>query len=159
MIFLALGTQKFQFNRILKSIDNQIANGLINDNVVAQIGHSTYLPKNYKYYRFIDSNDFDKYLRGCSILITHGGVGTILQAKRRDKPVIVVPRLVKFSEHVDNHQLEIAREFSNKNYVYYCENCDELNLAIKKVKKTNLKKYCFNNKKFVNSFFKILEYM
>ena len=52
MIFVALGTQKFNFNRLLKKIDLLISRGEISEQVIAQIGYSTYKPKNYKFYTF-----------------------------------------------------------------------------------------------------------
>lgn len=108
MIFLTLGTQKFQFNRLLKEIDLLIQDGTITDKVVAQVGFSTYKPRNYVYFKFLDRATYHKYIEQSNIVITHAGVGSILEAKKNEKPVIVVPRLKKYKEHVDNHQCEIA---------------------------------------------------
>ena len=53
MIFITLGSQKFQFNRLLKAVDKLVANGTITDNVVAQIGYSDYKPQNFGYENFL----------------------------------------------------------------------------------------------------------
>lgn len=63
MIFISLGTQKFQLNRLLKKIDVLISEGRINDSVFAQIGYSDYLPINYGYKRFINNNSFNDYIK------------------------------------------------------------------------------------------------
>lgn len=130
MIFVAVGTQKFQLNRLLKEIDNLIEKGVIKEDVFAQIGESDYFPQRYDYEKFINKEQFEEKISGCDILITHGGVGTIVAGLRNNKKVIVFPRLKKYEEHVDDHQMEIAEAFSQKNYVIKCEEAQELEDAI-----------------------------
>ena len=117
MIFVVLGTQKFQLNRLLKEVDDLIENGGITQEVIAQIGNSDYEPKHYKYYRFIDKKQFDEFIERATVVITHSGVGSIISALRAKKPVVIYPRLQKYHEHVDDHQLDIAKAFEKKNYV------------------------------------------
>ena len=45
MIFVTLGSQKFQFNRLLKAVDELDTD----DEIFAQIGYSNYKPQNYAY--------------------------------------------------------------------------------------------------------------
>ena len=149
MIFVALGTQKFQFNRLLKALDLMVQERKIRDEVVAQIGHSTYVPKSFKTTNFLNVNEYNKNIRTCSILITHAGVGTILEGEKLKKPVIVVPRLSKYEEHVDDHQTEIAEDFARKKLVVICRNLEELPLLIKKAKNSQLVDYVSNNRKFI----------
>ena len=59
MIFVTLGTQKFQLNRLLKQLDRYIEQGKITDKVIAQIGYSDYLPKRYEYVEFLNKSEFD----------------------------------------------------------------------------------------------------
>ena len=117
MIFVAVGTQKFQFNRLLEAIDNLIENKVITEEVYAQIGHSDYVPQNYKYTDFLSKDKFESYINRCNLLITHSGVGTIISGIKCEKPVIVIPRLAKYGEHVDDHQVQIANSFEEKNYI------------------------------------------
>lgn len=126
MIFLVLGTQKFQLNRLLIQVDELISNGLITQEVVAQIGNSDYKPLNFRYFRFLDKERFDDYISRASIIVSHSGVGTIITALKAGKPVVVFPRLKKYGEHVDNHQLNIAKAFEKKNYVLCCYEHDSL---------------------------------
>lgn len=133
MIFVAVGTQKFPFNRLLKNIDDLIKNGDITEEVFAQIGNSDYVPQNYTYEKFISKEEFDRKVSESNLVITHSGVGTIISALSRHKPIIVCPRLSKYGEHVDNHQLEIARYFSKMKYILMCNEgeslLDAINLA------------------------------
>lgn len=131
MIFVVLGTQKFQCNRLLKEIDRLVENGSITEKVFAQKGNSDYVPQHYEYTDFLVKEEFETYVEESSLLITHSGVGTILSAVKNKKPVIVYPRLKKYKEHVDNHQLEIATDFSKKGLVLMCGEQDDLGQKIK----------------------------
>jgi len=130
MIFLIIGTQKFQFNRLLKQVDGLVKNGLIDAPVIAQTGNSDYTPRHYSYSRFYDKNEFEKYVEEAEMIITHSGVGAIMTAVKRKKKIVVVPRLRKYGEHVDDHQREIARAFEKKGYVVRCEENDALDEII-----------------------------
>lgn len=132
MIFVVLGTQKFQFNRLLKKLDELSNDGKV-ERIFAQIGQSDYQPKNYEYERFLDKDVFEKKMEECSMLITHSGVGTIISGMNHSKPVLVVPRLQKYGEHIDDHQLQIAKAFSKKNYVSMCVDIDKLYEVIQQV--------------------------
>lgn len=132
MIFIVLGTQKFQLNRLLKEVDQLIAEGVITEEVLAQIGNSDYVPKHYKYFRFINKQEFDDYIKRASLVLTHGGVGSIISALKTGKPVVVYPRLRKYQEHVDDHQLDIARAFEKRKYVLCCYEDDALAQVIKR---------------------------
>lgn len=141
MIFIAVGTQKFQFNRLLMLLDDWIETSGYKGEVYAQIGNSDYLPKHYNYSRFLEKAEFQNYIRRCDFMITHSGVATIIAGLNMNKPVIVVPRLKKYGEHVDDHQLQIAKNFSEQNYVLmYTENTDFVSL-IKEIKDHKFSKY------------------
>lgn len=126
MIFVCLGTQKFQFNRLLKWIDQLIDEKVITETVFAQIGFSDYIPKNYDYIDFLCHDEFVKRIEECDLFITHGGVGSIQEGRQFDKKIIVVPRKAEFNEHIDNHQLEIAKKYDEMNLILKCEEYEEL---------------------------------
>lgn len=101
-IFITLGSQKFQFNRLLKAVDELCEKGTVDaEDVFAQIGYSDYLPKNFSYKKFLDRDEFSNEMEKANIVITHGGTGAIIGAVKRGKKVIAVPRLAKYGEHVD----------------------------------------------------------
>lgn len=150
MIFIVLGTQKFQLNRLLKLIDQYIDEKIINEEVVAQIGNSTYEPKNYKFERFMDKDTFDKHIAESDIMITHSGVGTIISGLNASKPIIVFPRLKNYGEHVDDHQLDIANAFAKKNYVLACFEDDNLCDLIEKARTQVFEKYVSQRKEIVS---------
>lgn len=151
MIFLAVGTQKFQFNRLLSIVDSLIASGDINEEVFAQTGHSDYIPQNYGFKDFLSKDEFETYVKKCDLLIAHSGVATIITGLKFDRPVIVVPRLAKFGEHVDDHQLEIAKSFAAKNFILMCEDSDNLNSLIDEARVHVFDKYISRREKMIDT--------
>lgn len=141
MIFVAVGTQKFPMNRLLRQIDALIASGEIQEEVFAQTGHSDYRPVHYSGQAFLTKEEFDETVEKCDLLITHSGVGTIIAGVTRRKAVIVYPRLAKFGEHVDDHQLEIAQSFSEQNLVLLCTEGESLSEKIAEARNTDFAVY------------------
>lgn len=133
MILVTLGTQKQSFARLLKLVDNCIEKGIIKDRVVVQAGHTKYDSKNMEIFDFVSITELDKLVSECNLLITHGGVGSIMGALRKNKKVIAIARLSKYKEHVNDHQLQIVSEFSKKNYILSA-NEENFESTIKKVK-------------------------
>ena len=151
MIFITLGSQKFQFNRLLKAVDEQIAEGKIKDEVFAQIGVSDYKPQNFKYKDFLNRAEFSDLQKKAEIEITHGGTGAIIGAVKEGKMVIAVPRLKKYGEHVDDHQIQIIEQFKNQNLICGCEDCNEIWRYVEAVKKKEFSSYQSNTYHIINS--------
>ena len=149
MIFVTVGSQKFQFNRLLKKIDELIENKIINEEVFAQIGVSNYKPQNYKYKEFVTQDEFNKYLDEARLIITHAGTGVIVNAIKKGKKVIGIPRLSKFGEHVDDHQIQLLNEFANMNLIETCIDEKELKEKIQQIDNKEFKKYDSNNENFI----------
>ena len=150
MIFITLGSQKFQFNRLLKEVDNLIEEGIITEEVFAQIGYSDYKPKNYKYKYFLGRDEFKKIMSESKNVITHGGTGAIIGAVKNRKKVIAIPRLKEFGEHVDNHQIQIIDEFSKMNLILAVYSIEELGVAIEKIKNINMNEYRSNTNNIIS---------
>ena len=140
MILVTLGTQDKSFDRLLKAVDKEIKNGNIKEEVIVQAGYTKYESKNMKIFDYVSEEDFKKYIDKCNLLITHSGVGTILNGIENGKKIIVVPRLSKYKEHHNDHQVEIAEEFEKEGYVIYLKDMKDLGNIIKKINKFNPRK-------------------
>lgn len=151
-IFITLGSQKFQFNRLLRAVDELCEKEIIKaQNVFAQIGYSDYIPKNYKYENFLDRDKFGMEMEKADIVVTHGGTGAIIGAVKLGKKVIAVPRLAKYGEHVDDHQLQLIKQFDDLNLIYSCKATEDLEVAIKTVRNTKYASYVSNTKNIIDS--------
>lgn len=151
MIFITLGSQKFQFNRLLMEIDKLVESSEIIDEVFAQIGYSDYLPEHYGYKKFLDRNEFSKMEAKADIIITHGGTGAIIGAVKKRKKVIAVPRLARYGEHVDDHQLQIVSQFREQNLICGIDDCSEIKDAIEFVNGHKFNVYKSNTDKIIES--------
>lgn len=158
MILVTLGTQDKKFYRLIKEIDRLIEDGKIKDEVIVQAGSSSnYKSNRMKILKLIPMDEFDELVEKCDLLITHGGVGSILNGLKNNKKIIAVPRIKKYKEHVNNHQLQIVSNFSDEGYILKVEIINTLCEVIGYSKVFVPKKYVENNKKFVNDLSKEID--
>lgn len=133
MIFLTVGTQ-FPFDRLVKSLDQAFDEGLIDEEIFAQIGQGSYQPRNFDSVTTLDKDLFDKHLKDASSIISHAGMGTITMAFENKKPLLVMPRLAKYGEVVNDHQKAIAKKFSELGYLLVAYDVEDLPEGIRKLK-------------------------
>lgn len=150
MILVTLGTQDKKFYRLLNAIQKEIDNGKIKDEVVVQAGYSSdYKSNNMKIFDLIPMQEFDDLIGKCDILITHGGVGSIISGLKNNKKVIAAARLKKYGEHTNNHQLQIIENFANEGYILALDDFDKLGNLLKQAKSFKPKKYKSNTKNMI----------
>lgn len=150
MILITLGTQDKEFTRILKKVDELIEKKVIKEDVIVQAGYTKYESKNMQIFDYVSKKKLEEYMEKCNFIITHAGVGTIFDALKKNKKIIAIPRLAKYKEHNNDHQLEIVEEFSKQNFILPVYEMDELEDAIKQIKKFKPNKYESNNKNMIN---------
>ena len=114
MIFVTVGTHEQQFNRLVKAVDDLKRDGVITEDVVMQTGFSTYEPKYCKWSKLIPYQQMEQYVRDAHIVITHGGPASFIMPLQIGKIPIVVPRQQQFGEHVNDHQVEFARNVAER---------------------------------------------
>ena len=141
MILVTLGTQDKNFIRLLDIIQREIDNGNIKDKVVVQAGCTKYESKDMEILDLSDREMFEKLISECSILITHGGVGSILTGLRNNKKVIVCPRLAKYNEHVNDHQIELADKLEKLGYLLVYHDGDQIKEVFNRAKQFKVKPY------------------
>lgn len=141
MILVLLGTQNNSFVRLLEAVQKNIDDKVINEEVIVQAGFTKFESKDMKIFSMIDKDKFAKIQEKADLVISHGGVGSIVSSLEKGKKVIVVPRLKKYNEHVNNHQIQIARKFKQDGYVKYVINMKNLGKVIKSMEDFEPKKY------------------
>ena len=153
MIFVTLGTQDKDFSRLLKAIDKEIEKGTIKEKVIVQAGHTKYESKNMEIFDLIPTDEFNEIIEKCDLIITHGGVGNILSAIKKNKPVIAAARLKKFKEHTNDHQKQIIGEFSKQGYILELRDFGKVGKMVEKAKTFKAKKFKSNT----NNMIKLIE--
>ena len=121
------------------------------EDVFAQIGYSDYLPKNFSYKKFLDRDEFSKEMGKADIVITHGGTGAIIGAVKKGKKVIAVPRRAQYGEHVDDHQLQLIKQFDDLNLICSCPDIGKLDVALDTVQRTSYNSYESNTSNIISS--------
>jgi UDP-N-acetylglucosamine transferase subunit ALG13 len=112
MIFVTVGNDFRSFDRLLKKMD-EIA-PFLPDEVVIQRGYSRYRPLNTDSFDFVPMEKAIEYLRGARLVVSHAGIGTIMLCKEYGIPILILPRRKRYQEHMNDHQMEIARELEKR---------------------------------------------
>ena len=114
MIFVTVGTHEQQFDRLIQKIDQLKEAGAIQENVIMQIGFSTYEPQFCEWKRLLPYSEMQKMYKEARIIITHGGPASFMSALQIGKIPVVVPRQRQYQEHVNDHQVYFAKAVSER---------------------------------------------
>lgn len=152
MIFVSLGTQDKPFVRLLDYLEHSN----IKDKIIVQAGFTDYESKKFEIHKYLDKDDFDKYIDEADLVICHGGVGTIVSCLNKNKKVLAVPRLSKYKEHQNDHQLQIVNAYYQKGYLVMMNDGDDFDDKVREALNFKPKKIVSNNDLFVK---KLKEYI
>ncbi|MFH1257054.1 MAG: PssD/Cps14F family polysaccharide biosynthesis glycosyltransferase [Candidatus Diapherotrites archaeon] len=139
-VFVSVGTHPQQFNRLLEKVGELVGRGKIKEKVFAQSGYTKFKAKNFESVDFIAPKEFEEKVKGCKLFITHGGEGNIGLGLQLGKKMVVVPRLKKFGEHSNDHQLELTKAVEGAGQALAVYGINELEGAIGKAKNFTPKK-------------------
>ena len=151
MIFVILGTQDKKFPRLLQAIQDVIDSGKIDkgEEIIVQAGSTKFKSENMKIIDYMGVEEFEEYIDKARIIICHAGVGTILTALNKEKTIIAAARLKEFSEHVNDHQLQILENFKDKGYIIALEDFSKLDEALEQAKTFKPQPFKSNKKYFL----------
>ena len=149
MTLVLLGTQNNSFHRLLEEVQKNIDNGNIKDEVIVQKGYTKFESPDMQIYDQVPVEKMKELVRQADLVITHGGVGSIITAIEQGKKVIAVPRLKKYKEHVNDHQLDIINSFNDAGYIIGIQEVSELPKALEMAKKFIPQKYVQNTGKIL----------
>jgi len=130
---VTVGNATQPFLRLLEAIDQFAGNKLFpnGEKVFVQSGHNPgFHPRHSGHRRFLSIEEFELYMKESTLVICHGGCGTLLQAIRLGKVPVVVPRRKKYGEHVNDHQLQLSQVLANEGRVVLSKDIEKLPTAI-----------------------------
>lgn len=149
LIFVTLGTQDKPFPRLLEKIENEIKCGNIKEKVIVQAGHTKFESEYMQILGMLTMEEYQQYMKECDLLITHGGVGSIFDALKLGKKIIACPRLKKYNEHLNDHQIQLIEAFQEKGYLLAYNENNLLSDVLNESKKKKPIHYKTNNHKMV----------
>jgi UDP-N-acetylglucosamine transferase subunit ALG13 len=113
MIFVTVGTNEAPFDRLLYAV-TQLPDG---EELVVQHGFSRIRPARATCFQLLPFEMLVEYVRRSRVVVTHAGVGSVMVALSNGKRPIVLPRLKRFGEAVDDHQVPFARRMAERGLV------------------------------------------
>ena len=151
MILVTVGSSNFKFDRLFLVLDHLCEKGKIDgDQIIAQTGNIDGTIKHYRHFDFISNEEMQKLQQEADLIVCHAGTGTVIGALKKGKKVIVFPRLGEYHEHESDHQLDLAREFTEQGYVLCAMNEEELEQAIGQIDSFTPKPFVSNRENFCN---------
>lgn len=155
-IFVTVGASYYQFNRLLENLD-EISMQYSSIEIFAQIGNSKYIPKKYQFVDYITAEKIYDNYESADLIISHGGTGSVLKALKMNKKLIIFPRLSMFDEHLNDHQLKLARYCSINDYAMVATNKIELANAIVGIESKKFKEFKSNTKEFNTKLYDLID--
>ena len=142
LIFVTLGTQDKKFKRLIEAVDKLDTK----EKIIAQVGSTDYSSDKIEIHKYLTEQEFNRYMKKARVVITHAGVGTIIQGLKMNKTMIVVARKKEYKEHVNNHQEQILETFAKDGYIIPMRDFKDLPKLLDM--QFTPKKYKSNNKNF-----------
>jgi UDP-N-acetylglucosamine transferase subunit ALG13 len=118
VVFVTVGNARQGFSRLLGAVDALCGSGAFGEEpVLVQRGHTNgeWLA-HCRSVDFLPSDEFERHLSDASLVVCHGGT-TQLFAIRLGKVPIVMPRLKRFGEHINDHQVQLVQALAAEGLV------------------------------------------
>jgi UDP-N-acetylglucosamine transferase subunit ALG13 len=117
VILVTVGTNEARFDRLLRALD-ALPGG---EELVVQHGPSPVRPAGATCVDFLPFDDLAAEIRRARVVITHAGVGSTIASLLNGKRPVVVPRLAREGEAVDDHQVAFGRRLHHAGLVRFVE--------------------------------------
>jgi len=114
MIFVTLGTMHLDFARLVRKMDEIAAR--TDERVVIQTGLAATLPTHAEHFAFKPREEISALIVESRLVVTHAGIGSVIDTLKAERPLIVVPRLRRFGEHNNDHQLDLAQAVETRGW-------------------------------------------
>ena len=142
MIFVSLGTHEQLFDRLIGEVNRLIENKIIREEVFMQTGYRSNIDPVCEHERFLSLEEMNTFMKKARVVIVHGGLGSIIQSFINSKVPIVVPRLARFGEHIDNHQILFSERLASEKKIIMVLDINELGNKILNYDKELLRLGC-----------------
>jgi len=129
LLFATVGAT-LPFDRLVEMVAQAKREGAIPERVLIQTGVGGASPPGMEVVESLGFDEVQALLRDASIVVCHGGTGSLITALREGCHVIAVPRLSAREEHYDDHQSEIVEAFVERKLVLKAETAEELRTAL-----------------------------
>jgi UDP-N-acetylglucosamine transferase subunit ALG13 len=126
MIFVSVGTHEAPFDRMLRAVYELP----LDEELVVQYGPSSIRSDRAVEVDYLSFDETVDYIRRARAVVMHAGVGSVMVSLANGKRPIVMARQHEFGEHVDDHQVELARRMEAICLVTFVQDEDALAAAL-----------------------------
>jgi UDP-N-acetylglucosamine transferase subunit ALG13 len=105
------------FDRLISAVDDWAGATGRGDEVFAQIGHTSHVPRHIAWVTMIEGSEFRRLFERADLIVSHAGMGTILAALETERPLVVVPRRADLGEHRNDHQLATVARLAKRGII------------------------------------------
>lgn len=114
MIYVTIGTMYLGFPRLIHKMDEIALES--DEKVIVQTGMSKLLPKHCEHFDFRPREKVEAIQREARVIVAHAGIGSVIDALKAERPLLVVPRRKQYNEHNNDHQLELAQAVERRGW-------------------------------------------
>ena len=126
MIFVSVGTHEAPFDRMLRAVHDL----QLEEELVVQHGPSAVRSEQATEVEFVAFDEVVEHIRRARAVFMHAGVGSVMISLANGKRPIVMARRHEFGEHVDDHQVELARRMEASGLVTVVDDAETLRTAL-----------------------------
>jgi len=112
VILVITGTERFQFTRLVDAVDALAGSGVTGEEFLVQLGATPREPRHASFERFLPFGRVLEEVRRASVVVTHAGAGTALVCIQQGRHPVLVPRLARHGEVIDDHQVPFAERLA-----------------------------------------------
>ena len=114
MIFLTIGTHE-PFDRLVRCVDEWCAEYGYREQIFGQITeHAKYHPKNFEAVASLEPREYDRRFSEADLIVSHAGMGSIITALVKRKPIVIMPRRGHLNETRNDHQFDTVQRFRSR---------------------------------------------
>lgn len=128
MILFTVGTIVYPFDRSITWLQTLIEQKIINEPVLLQHGDTSVEGLNHPMVgatAWLNRDEMNRAVREASLVISHAGQGSTRMLADMGARFVLIPRLKRYGEHVDDHQLHFACSVA-KLGVHHCTELSQL---------------------------------
>jgi beta-1,4-N-acetylglucosaminyltransferase len=125
VIFATVGSTQIPFERFIRALET-----LPGDQLLVQHGPVPPPAGAARANAFMQFPEMIESMEAADVVVCHAGAGSILCALRAGHTPVVVPRLKRYDETVDDHQVEFSRALAAEGKVIAVEDLSRLSEAV-----------------------------
>lgn len=133
LIFLTVGTHE-PFDRLVRCVDEWCETRAIGASVFGQItDRAEYRPKHFETVPSLTPTEYGERFAAADYIISHAGMGSIITALSKQKPIVILPRRGHLRETRNDHQFATIQRFRSWPGIYAATDETELFQVLNRV--------------------------